>query len=97
MGESFCFWLFRLSIYSSLMNQVWLFLFLSRPRARLLLWAGRFLSVPPRLHPGIFREGERKGGRKKKRESRANVRPVSLRGQFLRSRVLLSACLPDLM
>lgn len=62
----------RLSIYSSLMNQVWLFLFLPRPRARLLLWAGRFLSVPPRLHPGIKRERERRGeGSEKERYFRA--------------------------
>lgn len=71
------FWISRLSIYSLLMNQVWLFLFLPRPRARLLLWAGRFLSVPPRLHPGIERKRERrKEGREREMLSRY-VRPVS--------------------
>lgn len=65
----------RLSIYSLLMNQVWLFLFLPRPRARLLLWAGRFLSVPPRLHPGIKSERGRGDG---EREILSRyVRPVS--------------------
>lgn len=44
----------------------------------------------------IQRGRERERGSKKERIPRY-VRPVSLRGQLLRTRVLLSACLPDLM
>jgi len=89
--ESFCFWLFRLSIYSLLMNQVWLFLFLSRPRARLLLWAGRFLSVPPRLHPGIFREEKREREREKRREKERE----NSRATFGLSLYVGNSCAPE--